>query len=94
VPGVPFASGVTVPADPDTAYATSVNDLRLKTVTPAINAGTILRNFSDGYVGAAPDLGAYELGNSLPQYGPRPIGGGAAPAKALRPAKIASPLSK
>ena len=91
VPGVPFASGVTVPANPNTAYPTSVNDLRLKTVTPAIDGGTILRNFSAGYVGAAPDLGAYELGSSLPQYGPRPIGGGAAPAKALTPAKAPSP---
>ena len=38
----------------------------------AVDAGAILPNINDGFVGAAPDLGAYELGQPLPSYGPRP----------------------
>ncbi len=38
----------------------------------AVNAGAILPNINDGFVGAAPDMGAYELGQPLPAYGPRP----------------------
>lgn len=38
----------------------------------AVDAGAILPNINDGFVGAAPDLGAYELGQPLPTYGPRP----------------------
>ena len=39
---------------------------------PAVNAGVVLPNITDGYSGSAPDLGAYELGAPMPQYGPRP----------------------
>jgi hypothetical protein len=39
---------------------------------PAIDAGAILPNINDGFVGRAPDLGAYEDGQPLPTYGPRP----------------------
>jgi hypothetical protein len=38
---------------------------------PAIDAGAILPNINDGFVGSAPDLGAYEDGQPLPTYGPR-----------------------
>jgi hypothetical protein len=72
VPQNPFASGIGVPADQNTQYTVSINDLRLKASTPAIDAGAVLPNFSDGSAGAAPDLGAYEAGAILPQYGPRP----------------------
>ena len=37
----------------------------------AVDAGVILPNINDGFVGAAPDLGAYELGQSPQTYGPR-----------------------
>ena len=37
----------------------------------AVDAGVILPNINDGFVGTAPDLGAYELGQPLPTYGPR-----------------------
>jgi hypothetical protein len=37
----------------------------------AIDAGAILPNINDGYAGLAPDLGAYEAGQPLPQLGPR-----------------------
>jgi hypothetical protein len=39
-----------------------------------VDAGTVLPNVSDGYTGQAPDLGAYEVGQELPTYGPRPDG--------------------
>ncbi|MBA3707692.1 MAG: hypothetical protein H0W83_02585 [Planctomycetes bacterium] len=55
-----------------------MNDLRLKKDSAAIDAGQPLANFSDGFAGKGPDLGAYELGAELPHYGPRPE---AAPAK-------------
>ena len=41
---------------------------------PAVNAGVVLPNITDGYIGSAPDMGAYEVGAPLPQYGPRAAG--------------------
>jgi hypothetical protein len=38
----------------------------------AVDAGAILPNINDGFIGAAPDLGAFELGQAPPSYGPRP----------------------
>ena len=37
-------------------------DFRLKASSSAIDAGVLLGGFNNGYVGAAPDLGAYEYG--------------------------------
>jgi hypothetical protein len=31
----------------------------------------VIPQVTDGYAGAAPDLGAVELGQPLPHYGPR-----------------------
>ncbi len=45
----------------------------------AVDAGAILANINDGFVGVAPDLGAFELGQPLPSYGPRPATSLAAP---------------
>ena len=45
----------------------------------AVDAGVILPNINDGFVGTAPDLGAYELGQPLPLYGPRSATQPAAP---------------
>jgi hypothetical protein len=45
----------------------------------AVDAGAILPNINDGFVGAAPDLGAYELGQSPQTYGPRPAARPTAP---------------
>ena len=45
-----------------------------ETVAPAIeiaDAGVRLPNVNDGYAGKAPDLGAYEVGEPVPHYGPR-----------------------
>jgi len=47
-------------------------DLRLRPGSAAIDAGQVLPNLNDGFQGNAPDLGAYELGDKLPVYGPRP----------------------
>jgi len=40
----------------------------------AIDAGVVLPNINDtNFLGEAPDLGAYESGQPLPVYGPRPV---------------------
>jgi hypothetical protein len=39
----------------------------------AIDAGLALANINDGYIGLAPDLGAYEAGQPLPRFGPRSV---------------------
>jgi hypothetical protein len=52
-------------------YPTDGYDLRLKRGSAAIDKGKILPNVTDGYSGAAPDIGAYEYGRDLPHYGPR-----------------------
>ena len=47
--------------------------LRLKPGSAAVRAGRALPNLCDDFVGAAPDLGAHELGRPKPHYGPRPL---------------------
>jgi hypothetical protein len=37
-----------------------------------VDAGEVIPNINDGFRGTAPDLGAYEAGEELPHYGPRP----------------------
>jgi hypothetical protein len=49
-------------------------DLRLKAGSAAVDAGVKIANLNDSYAGSAPDLGAYELGQKLPHYGPRQVG--------------------
>ena len=44
---------------------------QLRPASPAVDAGCILPNVNDGFVGKAPDLGALEVGQPLPVYGPR-----------------------
>lgn len=46
-------------------------DFRLKPDSVAVDAGCILPNINDGFSGRAPDLGALEVGQPLPVYGPR-----------------------
>jgi hypothetical protein len=45
-------------------------DFRLEPGSAAVDTGTMLPNVTDGFTGAAPDLGALELGQPLPHYGP------------------------
>ncbi|HVE40530.1 MAG TPA: right-handed parallel beta-helix repeat-containing protein [Planctomycetota bacterium] len=66
-----FAGAVAVPANPLRPVERAV-DLRLKPGSAAIDAGEPLPGFNDGFVGKGPDLGATELGQELPLYGPRP----------------------
>ena len=72
-PAGAFASGLTPPQDAKKQFEIRLNDLRLKDSTAAVDAGVPLANVNDGFAGAAPDLGAYELGAELPHYGPRPV---------------------
>lgn len=58
--------------DADRDYSGTKIDLRLKPDCPAVDAGEILSTINDGFTGKAPDLGAYEIGQPLPHYGPRP----------------------
>ncbi len=46
-------------------------DFRLKPGSAAVDRGVVLPNVTDGFAGAAPDLGAVELGQAPPHYGPR-----------------------
>ncbi|MGI8995694.1 MAG: Ig-like domain-containing protein [Pyrinomonadaceae bacterium] len=45
--------------------------MTLKAGCNAIDGGAILPNVNDGFIGAAPDMGAYEYGRATPSYGPR-----------------------
>jgi hypothetical protein len=47
-------------------------DFRLKPGSAAIDRGVVLPNVTDAFSGRAPDLGALELGQNPPHYGPRP----------------------
>jgi len=42
---------------------------QLDVTSPGYNAGTVINNFSDGFVGAAPDMGAHENGTSDMVFG-------------------------
>ena len=46
-------------------------DFRLKPGSAAVDRGTPLAGITDGFSGKAPDLGALELGQAPPHYGPR-----------------------
>ncbi len=64
-------------SDPQRLYDPEDFDLRLKPGSAATGAGVELPTITDGYTGAAPDLGAYQLGLPVPHYGPRgawPVG--------------------
>jgi hypothetical protein len=68
--GRAFASNVKAPPDHKKQYPVGL-DLRLARNSEAVDAGQVLPNFADTFTGRAPDLGAYELGQPLPHYGPR-----------------------
>ena len=52
-------------------YHSSDLNFRLKANTKAIDAGQILPTINDNFTGKAPDLGALELNQPQPHYGPR-----------------------
>jgi hypothetical protein len=59
------------PNDPTILYKPADFDFELRPGSAAVDAGVRLPNVNDGFTGKAPDLGAYELGQPLPHYGPR-----------------------
>jgi hypothetical protein len=67
-----FALGARPPDDIAIIQPSSI-DLRLSARSAAVDAGQALPGLNDGFRGRAPDLGAYELGDPLPQYGPREV---------------------
>lgn len=71
-PSENFVGGLGPPGDSHVRYLAARTDLRLEPTSRAVNAGVVLPNFNDGFAGTAPDLGCCELGQPLPQYGPRP----------------------
>jgi hypothetical protein len=64
------------PTPPDSSkpgkpYEAADLNFRLKPGGKAVDAGVRIPNINDGFAGKAPDLGAYEVGQSAPVYGPR-----------------------
>lgn len=62
-----------VTGDPTRVYRADDFDFSLVAGSAAIDAGTPLPGITDGFSGAAPDLGAIEFGSPMPAYGPRPL---------------------
>jgi hypothetical protein len=58
--------------DPRTLYKPSDFDFQLRAGSAAVDAGVRLSGINDDFTGKAPDLGAYEVGQPVPHYGPRP----------------------
>jgi hypothetical protein len=52
-------------------YKAADLDFRLKPGSAAVDKGTPLAGITDAFLGSAPDLGALEVGQPLPHYGPR-----------------------
>ena len=53
-------------------YTAQDIDVRLRPGSAAVDRGVVLPTVTDGFSGAAPDLGALEVGQRPPIYGPRP----------------------
>jgi hypothetical protein len=53
-------------------YKAEDSDFRLKPGSAAVDRGLVLPTITDGFTGSAPDLGALEVGQAVPVYGPRP----------------------
>jgi len=65
-----------LPTDWSIAIAPGFADLRLVPASAAIDSGASVANLNDPFgISGAPDLGAFELGEPAPSYGPR-VGGG------------------
>ena len=59
------------PTDRHHVYHAMDLNFRLKPGSKAVDAGVALPTINDGYSGAAPDLGALEVGKPAPRYGAR-----------------------
>lgn len=60
------------PEDPVPAWDTV--SLIPQPTSAVIDKGLVINNVNDIYSGSAPDIGAYEIGQPIPHYGPRPVG--------------------
>jgi uncharacterized repeat protein (TIGR01451 family) len=61
-----------LPADWDVPAEPGSRNLRLVAGTPEIDTGTALPNLNDAFaLSGPPDMGAFEYGETLPEYGPR-----------------------
>lgn len=69
--GIFVSAGLPDPAEPTRLYRPEEVDLRLRPDSRAVDAGEILPDINDNFTGRLPDLGAYEVGNKVPHYGPR-----------------------
>ncbi|HLK12926.1 MAG TPA: hypothetical protein VKW76_16240 [Candidatus Binatia bacterium] len=67
-----FAGGLVAPPSYDVTMAPP--DATLASASNAVDRGAVLPNVNDGFTGAAPDLGALEVGCPIPLYGVRPEG--------------------
>jgi hypothetical protein len=65
-------AGVEFPVPPVPARA--MPDLRPRAGAKVVDAAQPIPNVNDGFQGMGPDIGAYEAGQPLPHYGPRPPG--------------------
>jgi hypothetical protein len=52
-------------------YKAEAFDFRLKPGSAAVDKGVVIPGITNGFAGQAPDLGALEVGQALPHYGPR-----------------------
>lgn len=66
----PSFVGTPAPGPDYTTFA-SPADITLRASSNAIDAGLALSNINDGFLGTAPDLGAWESGRPAPVYGVR-----------------------
>ncbi|MBA3845459.1 MAG: right-handed parallel beta-helix repeat-containing protein [Planctomycetes bacterium] len=66
-------------------------DLRPRAGSAVVDVALRLPNINDGFAGDGPDMGAYEAGQPLPHYGPRPVGvDESTPPAEAKPAKSAT----
>jgi hypothetical protein len=64
-----FQTPFSFPANYTTFW--SPKDVTLAATSNAVDAGLVIPNITDGFVGSAPDLGAWERGALIPIYGAR-----------------------
>jgi hypothetical protein len=63
------------PPAPGPTYYYQPQDLRPSPAcTSMVDKALLIPNINDDFLGAGPDIGAYEAGQELPVYGPRPEG--------------------
>jgi len=67
---LPAFTGTPAPGPDYTSFAAPA-DVTLHATSNAVDAGLALANINDGFLGGAPDLGAWESGRPAPAYGVR-----------------------